>query len=163
MTDFLFFSNFILKFNSMLVTTFYTAWALFLFLLYCCGILEKYQSSIFFILVTVFYFGMIMTYIHPKVIVIPLINRKISNDLLKIYNLIFHVIPLLLFSILYNTRIKSDNLMLAIISLLIYLLLFNPLEVYNYREKNSKKNKLILQILLVIYFLIVGIILIKQN
>ena len=163
MNDFIYFSNFMLKFNSILVTTFYTAWALFILVLYCCGILENYQLSVFFILATVFYFGMVMTYIHPKVIVIPLIKRKISNDLLKIYNLIFHVIPLLLFLILYNTKIKNDNLLLGLVSILVYILLFNPLVVYNYKETNNNINKNIADILLLVYFLIVGIILIKQK
>ena len=141
---------------------FYTTWGLFLLLLYVLGILKYYQSSLFLILLTIFYIGNIITYIFPKIIVIPYIKRTISGKFLKIFNLIFHVIPLVLFLMIYDTRIKSDNLYLAVFSILIYLLCFNPIKVYNYSCNNCKEEK-IANILVLIYIVFIALLIIKQK
>ncbi len=161
MNNFLSFCNSILKMFTFSAFRFYTTWALILFLLYALGILTKYQSSIFIILLNISFVGMVITYIHPREIEIPYIKRKIGNNLLKIYNLCAHILPLVLFLYMYDSKIKSDNLYLAVFSLLIYVLMFNPIEVYNYK-KNSK-NKIIANILFILYLIVIGILIIKQK
>jgi hypothetical protein len=161
MTNFYKFSNLVLKMTSISGLSFYTTWGLFLFSLYITGILTKYQSSIFIILLHLFFGGMMITYIYPQKIVIPYIKRVLAGRILKLYNLVFHVLPLLLFVYMYNPRIKSDNLYLATVSLLIYVVLFNPLEVYNYKENNFRR--VIANIMVIIYLFILSILIIKQK
>lgn len=161
--NFLTFSNLILKMMSYTATSFYTTWGLFLFSLYVIGILTPYQSSIFIILLTLFFGGMLITYVYPREIVIPYINRKIRGTILKYYNVVFHVLPLLVFVYMYNPKIKQDNLYLAIFSLLLYVLLFNPLEIYNYNYKRVSVRKMVANILVVFYILTLCILIIKQK
>jgi|TARA_B110000285_G_C14819743_1_gene465916 hypothetical protein len=156
------FINIILKMGFYSSVSFYTTWGIFLLFLYVLGILKKYQSSIFVILLTIFYIGNIITYVFPRVIVIPYIKRKISGKVLKIFNLIFHVLPLVLFLILYDTRIKQDKLYLAVFSLLIYLVCFNPINVYNYKCKNCKEKK-VANSLVIIYIVIIALLIMKQK
>ena len=85
-----------------------------------------------------------------------------SGRVLKIFNLFFHVFPLLIFLMLYDTRIKSDNLYLAVFSLLIYLLLFNPINIYNYKCKKCVGEK-VSSSLILIYMAIIALIIIKQK
>ena len=106
MNNFLSFCNSILKMFTLSTFSFYTTWGLILFALYAVGILTKYQSSIFVILLNISFVGMIMTYVHPKEIEIPFIRRKIGNNILKIYNLVFHMLPLVLFLLMYDTKIR---------------------------------------------------------
>jgi len=159
--NFLIFSNLLLKMMTYTAVSFYTTWGLFLFALYVMGFLTSYQSSIFIILLNVFFGGMLITYIYPREIVIPYINRKIRGVILKFYNFIFHVLPLAIFVYMYNPKIKQDNLYLAIFSLLLYVLLFNPLEIYNYKEESSRK--IVANILVVFYILMLCILIIKQK
>ena len=105
MESFYKFTNLILKMIFLSSMCFYTTWAIIILMLYILGILKKYQSSVFLILLTIFYVGNIITYVFPRVIVIPYIKRKISGRMLKVFNLIFHVLPLLLFLVLYDTSI----------------------------------------------------------
>ena len=143
MDNIIFFTNFILKILFLGSLCFYTTWGVILFLLYSLGILKNYQSSIFLVLLTVFFGGMIITYYYPKKIVIPFLDKTLSGKLLEIYNLVFHLIPLLLFLKMYDTKVKPDNYILAYLSLLIYLLCFNPIKVYNYNNDNKKKKILL--------------------
>jgi hypothetical protein len=161
MNNFLNFCNIILKIFTMSIFSFYTSWALILFVLYALGILTQYQSSIFVILLNVLFAGMVMTYVYPKEIEVPFIKRKIGNNLLKIYNLIFHVLPFIIFVYMYNPKIKQDNLYIAFFSLLIYVLMFNPLEVYNYKKKSNLK--IFTNCLVVFYIIILGILIITQK
>ena len=66
MDNIIFFTNFILKILFLGSLCFYTTWGVILFLLYSLGILKNYQSSIFLVLLTVFFGGMIITYYYPK-------------------------------------------------------------------------------------------------
>ena len=161
MNNFLRFCNLILKMLMVSAFSFYTTWGLTLFILYALGILSRFQSSIFLILLNIFFVGMVITYVHPREIEIPFIKRKIGNNLLKLYNLGAHVLPLVLFLYMYDTKIKSDNLYLAVFSLLIYVLLVNPIEVYNYKQ--NSKYKIFANVLLIAYLIIVGILIIKQK
>lgn len=155
------FTNILLKFIFVGSMCFYTTWSIILLGLYILGILKKYQSSIFLILLTVFFVGNIITYINPRVIVIPFIRRTISGTVLKLFNFIFHVLPLLIFLIVYDTKIPTDNLYLAVFSLLIYLLIFNPIKIYNYNVK-SREN-IISSSLFILYFAVIFILIIKQK
>tara|TARA_Y100001970_G_C14123955_1_gene797885 strand:- start:820 stop:1314 length:495 start_codon:yes stop_codon:yes gene_type:complete len=161
MSDFLRFCNLVLKMTTFSVFSYYTTWGLILFVLYALGILKEYQSSIFVVLLNTFFGGMLITYVYPREIVIPYIKRKISDTILKLYNFVFHVLPLLVFVYMYDTKIKQDNLYLAVISLLLYVFMFNPLEVYNYRKYG--KDKIIANILVISYFILLGILIINQK
>ena len=150
------FINTSLKMTTYIGVCFYTNWGLVLLILYLSGILKKYQQSILLILLTSFFIGMIMTYYHPKVIEIPYIKRTISGKMLKLFNLVFHVLPFLIFMCFYDTTIKNDNMILAVFSILLYVLLFNPLKIYNYNHKcsNCEKQKIV-NIILVVYILLI--------
>lgn len=156
------FTNLILKMIFMGSVCFYTTWAMLILILYILGILKKYQFSILLILITIFYIGNIITYVFPKKIVIPYVKRTISGNMLKLFNLTFHVFPLLLFLILYDTNIKNDNLHFAFLSLLVYLILFNPIKVYNYTCNACREEK-IANILIIIYIIFVALFLLKQK
>ena len=155
------FTNSILKMLLLGTMCFYTTWALILLLLYLLGILKDYQTSIFLVLITIFYVGNIITYINPRVIEIPFIKRKISGTILKLFNLVFHIFPLIIFLIFYDTKIPHDNLYLAVFSLLTYILLFNPIKIYNYRVKS--KESMLSSLLVVIYFVFILLLIIKQK
>lgn len=162
MKDYLFFTNEMLKmifFGSM---RFFTTWGLLLLLLFIIGFFKNYQASIFLLLLTIFYIGSIITYIFPRVIKVPYINRTISGTMLKIFNLLFHVFPLFIFLLMYDVRIKQDDLFLAFFGLLIYVLIVNPFKVYNYNcNKCFEKN--ISNVLIILYALVIGILIKKQN
>ena len=167
MQSFYNFTNLILKMVFYSSICFYTTWAILLLFLYIIGILKNFQSSIFLILLTIFYIGNIITYIFPKVIVIPYIKRTISGKLLKIFNLIFHILPLVLFLVLYDTRIKSDNLYLSVFILLLYLIFFNPINVYNYKTNNDNINNYndskISNGLIIIYLIFIALIILNKT
>lgn len=164
MESFYNFVNLILKMVFMGTMCFYTTWGLLILSLYSIGLLKKFQSSIFLILLTLFTIGNIITYIHPRVIVIPYIKRTISGKVLKLFNLFFHVIPLVMFLILYDTKVKSDNLYFAVVSLLIYLIFFNPINIYNYncKDKDCLREK-IANILIIVFMLFIGFLIVKQK
>jgi hypothetical protein len=163
MNNFIFFTNFILKVLFLGTLCFYTTWGLLLFVLYSLGILKNYQSSIFLILSTIFFGGMIITYYYPKKIVIPFLGKTISGRVLKIYNLVFHLIPMLFFVKMYDTKVKPDNFILAYTCLLMYLLCFNPIKVYNYDNDDNKYKKNIVSCLVISYLILVTILIIYQK
>ena len=162
MDSFYKFTNLVLKMIFLGSTCFYTTWALLILILYILGFLKNFQSSILLILLTIFYVGSILTYVFPRVIVIPYIRRKISGRVLKIFNLFFHVLPLVLFLMLYDTSIKSDNLYFALISLLVYLIFFNPFKVYNF-DCNECKSEKVATGMILLYIIIVALMIIKQK
>lgn len=162
MDSFYNFTNIILKMTFLGTMCFYTTWTILILLLYILGILKNLQSSVLLILLSVFYVGNILTYIFPRVIVIPYIKRKMSGKMLKIFNLIFHVLPLVFFLILYDTRIKSDNLYFAVFSLLAYLIFFNPFRVYNYNREDCKSQK-IATVMILFYIIFVALMIVKQK
>ena len=162
MKDYLFFTNEMLKmvfFGSM---RFFTTWGLLLLILFIIGFLRNYQASIFLLLLTIFYIGSIITYVFPRVIKIPYINRTLSGKLLKIFNLIFHVLPLFIFLLMYDVRIKQDNLFLALFGLLIYVLIINPIKFYNYKCNNCKERN-ISNLLIILYAILICILIKKQK
>lgn len=163
MNNFIFFTNFILKVLFLGTLCFYTTWGLILFMLYSLGILKNYQSSIFVVLLTIFFGGMVITYYYPKKIIIPFLDKTLSGKLLKMYNLVFHLIPLLLFLKMYDTKVKPDNFILAYVILLIYLLCFNPIKVYNYNNEDNSKKKNTVNCLAVGYLILVTILIIYQK
>jgi len=162
MESFYNFTNLVLKMIFLGSMCFYTTWALLILILYILGFFKNFQSSILLILLTIFYVGSIITYVFPRVIIIPYIRRKISGRVLKIFNLFFHVLPLVLFLILYDTSIKSDNLYFAVISLLVYLIFFNPFKVYNFDCNDCKSEKVATGMIL-LYIIIVALMIIKQK
>lgn len=164
MESFYNFVNLFLKMIFMGTICFYTTWGLLILALYSFGLLKNFQSSIFLILLTLFTIGNIITYIHPRVIVIPYIKRTISGKVLKLFNLFFHVLPLVMFLIFYDTKVKSDNLYLAVVSLLIYLICFNPISVYNYNcDGNDCLREKIANILILIFMVFIGFLIVKQK
>lgn len=129
--NFLNFVNLSMKMSIIGALRYYTIWSVILQFLYYIGILQNYQESLFFIVLIVSVIGFIMTYIHPRYIIVPYLNKKISGRLYKIFDLIFHQVPLLIFVYLYDTKKKKDNLLLLLWSVLLYIILFNPLKIYS--------------------------------
>ena len=162
MESFYKFTNLVLKMLFLGSACFYTTWSLLFLILYILGIFKNFQSSILLILLTIFYVGCILTYVFPRVIVIPYIRRKISGRILKIFNLFFHVLPLVLFLILYDTSIKPDNLYFAVISLLVYLIFFNPFKVYNF-DCNECKSEKVATGMILLYIIIIALMILKQK
>ena len=110
--------------------SFLTIWCIFFQILYYIGILKKFQFSIFLLTLIVSIIGFFITYIHPNKFVIPIINFEIKGIYTKILDLIFHHIPLVILSIVYNKNIPKDNTYFLWIILMFYLLLNNPFNNY---------------------------------
>lgn len=108
---------------------FFTFWGLFLQILYYCGFIDKYEYSLFFILLVISLGGFFITYINPKKLFIPYFNITIKNNYLKFSDLILHQIPLLIFLLIAKFKTK-DNLILAFTTIILYLLIFNPYYIY---------------------------------
>ena len=90
---------------------FFTLWGFLISGLFYTGFLTKYQESILLILITISFFGLIITYVNPKKIVIPYFNIILKGKLLQVLDILGHHIPLIIFLIKYNTKIKPDNLL----------------------------------------------------
>ena len=89
MESFYKFTNLVLKMIFFGSICFYTTWAILILILYLLGILKEFQSSILLILLSIFYVGNIITYVFPRVIVIPYIKRTISGRMLKLFPFTF--------------------------------------------------------------------------
>ena len=140
--NFLNFVNLSMKMSLNGAFRYYTIWSIAIQFLYYIGILQDFQESIFYIVLLVAIIGFIMTYIHPRYVMVPYINKKIRGRLYKILDLIFHQLPLLIFVYFYNTKKKKDNLMLLLCSVLIYIILFNPLKIYSIEcKKNPPEHR----------------------
>ena len=129
-SNFLKFVNLWLKISFTLSITYFTSWVFFIHILYHLGILKMFQYSLLILSIIVSILGLLITYIHPKKIYIPIIDRNINNKELILYDFIFHQLPLIVLLLVYNVNIKNDNTVFAISLIVIYLLLFNPIEIY---------------------------------
>ena len=129
-SNFLKFVNLWLKISFTLSITYFTSWVFFIHILYHLGILKMFQYSLLILSIIVSILGLLITYIHPKKIYIPIIDRNINNKELILYDFIFHQLPLIVLLLFYNVNIKNDNTIFAISLIVIYLLLFNPIEIY---------------------------------
>ena len=129
--NFLDFVNLSMKMTINGALRYYTIWSVVIQFLYYIGILKDFQESVFYIVLLVAIIGFTMVYIHPRYVMIPYLNKKISGRLYKIFDLIFHQLPLLIFVYLYDTQKKKDNLIFLLLSILLYVILFNPVKVYN--------------------------------
>ena len=140
--NFLDFVNLSMKMTINGALRYYTIWSVVIQFLYYIGILKDFQESVFYIVLLVAIIGFTMVYIHPRYVMIPYLNKKISGRLYKIFDLIFHQLPLLIFVYLYDTQKKKDNLIFLLLSILLYVILFNPVKVYNIecQQKPPKKK-----------------------
>ena len=129
-TNFLKFINLWLKISFTLSISYFTSWVFFIHILYHLGIFKMFQYSLLILSILVSIMGIFITYIHPKKIYIPIIDKHINNKELIIYDFIFHQLPLILLLIVYDVNIKNDNTIFAVSLIVIYALLFNPIEIY---------------------------------
>ena len=132
MVEFFEFVNSSLKIVFWLSVPYLTAWVLFLQCLYYLDVLKMFQSSILLLTIIVSIFGFIMAHIYPKKIYFPILDITLSKTPLKLHDLIFHQIPLLIFIFMYDSKIKNDNLIFGLSVLVIYMLLFDPFKVYSF-------------------------------
>ena len=154
--NFLNFVNLWMKMSIIGALRYYTIWSVILQFLYYIGILQNYQESILYIVLIVAIIGFIMTYIHPRYIMVPYLNKRISGRLYKILDLMFHQLPLLIFVYFYNTKKKKDNLMLLLCSILVYIILFNPLKIYSIEcKKNPPEHRCFLGNILISILVII--------
>ena len=77
-----------------------------------------------------------MAHIYPKKIYFPVLDITLSKTPLKLHDLIFHQIPLIIFIFMYDSKIKNDNLIFGLSVLVIYMLLFDPFKVYSFVKNN---------------------------
>ena len=126
----------IIKTLFLMLFRFFTIWGLFILLLYYLGPLKKFQYSILYILITISLGAIYIVYINPKRLTIPYLNYHIQGRLLRIVDILFHHLPLLLFLVTYDNTIKKDNLLFYLIIVSSYLLIFNPFYSYNLNLRN---------------------------
>lgn len=138
-----------------------TFWCLVIQALYYLGPLRKFQDSVLILTILVSIGGFIITYIHPKYTKVILKKRgedyelRLSGTVLKLIDLAFHHLPLILLLCLYNPKIKSDNLLLLFSVLLVYFAIADPINVYNFDCK-EKYGKCICSLLLLLNILLIG-------
>lgn len=122
---------------------FFTLWGIILQTLFYLGFLKKFQESMLYIVLLVSIGGFVIVYINPKYILIPYFNIKIKGRLLRIADVIFHHLPLILFLWLYDSSIKADNLYFLFIVLIFYIILINPFMTYRFKciKNMGFKNK----------------------
>ena len=126
----------IIKTLFLMLFRFFTIWGLFILLLYYLGPLKKFQYSILYILITISLGAIYLVYINPKRLTIPYLNYHIQGRLLRIVDILFHHLPLLLFLVTYDKTIKRDNLLFYLIIVSSYLLIINPFYSYNLNLRN---------------------------
>lgn len=139
--DLLDFTNYIFKKSYNLTFVYFTIWGLILQLLYYIGVLKRYQESVLLVSLTVSFMGLILTYIYPEKLKLVAFDYVVSKNMFQVVDLIFHQIPLIIFLISYDTRIKPDNLIFGAIILLIYVLLNNPYDIYSFKCACAHKPK----------------------
>ena len=120
------------------IVKYFTIWNLSLIGLYYLGILKNFQFSILLTTLLVSIVGFILVYIHPKYIYIYGLGINLKGKWLKITDLLFHHLPLLLFVLTYDNNIPKDNMYLFVILVIIYLCINNPFKIYNFLL--NKKN-----------------------
>lgn len=118
---------------------FFTLWGFVISGLYYTGIISKYQQSVLFILIMISFFGLIITYVNPKKIVIPYFNIVLKGKLLQVLDILGHHLPLIVFLLKYNSKIKPDNLLFFAVITITYLLFINPFRTYCFKclQNNS--------------------------
>ena len=134
------FSNYVFKKSYKLSFVYFTFWGLIIQGLYYIGVLKKYQESVLLVTVTVAFIGLVLTYIYPERLKLLAFDYVISKNTFQIVDLIFHQLPLIIFLISYDTKIKPDNLVFGATVLLVYVLINNPYTVYNYKCACAHKH-----------------------
>jgi len=124
--------------------SYFTIWVLFLQLLYHTDILINYQASILILASIVSISGLIITYYYPRHIYIPYLDIDLTENNVRLVDLIFHHIPLAILIMRLKKRIPNDNLLLALFTILVYLLLFKPRKVYNMNCHDCKNEKIVI-------------------
>ena len=115
------------------IFNFFTIWGLIIQLLLFHTYFRKFQFSILILLIIISMAGLVLTYIHPKKYVIPVINFEIKNKkYVRFFKVVGHHIPLMYFIYNYNKAIPKDNLLFLFITLFIYLLINNPFKIYRF-------------------------------
>jgi hypothetical protein len=135
------FINYSLKRVWNLSAIYYTIWGLVLQIFYYLGVLKGFQESILLVVLTVSFVGLVITYIYPRNIKLRDFDITLTGYNLRLFDLVFHQLPLLIFLLAYDNKIKPDNLILAIGSILVYCILFNPFEVYNMKCRCIRDKK----------------------
>lgn len=123
--------NNILKILFLLPLRYFTSWILMFHILYHLNIFKKYQYSLLVLSLLVSSIGGFITYVYPKKLNILYLDISIEGTGLKIFDLIFHHLPLILLLYRYNSHITKDNLIVALIIIIVYLLINDPFKVYN--------------------------------
>lgn len=135
------FINYFFKKAYKITFVYFTFWALFLQFLYYIGVLRSYQESVLLVTLSVSFVGIVLTYIYPERLKLMFIDFVISKNTFQLVDLVFHQLPLLIFLIAYDTKIKADNLVLGVVLLLIYVILNNPYNVYSFKCACAHKTK----------------------
>ena len=129
--------NNILKILFLIPLRYFTAWVLFLHILYHLNIFRKYQYSLLVLSLLVSSIGGFITYVYPKKIDILYLDISIEGISLKLFDLVFHHFPLILLLYRYNSNINKDNMIVALIIIIVYLLINDPFKVYNIKLKTT--------------------------
>ena len=112
------------------VLRFFTFWVLIIFTFYYLGPLRKFQTSILYLLILTSLGSLYLTYVNPKKTVVPYFKYEIKGNLLRLIDILFHHLPLLIFLITYDNTIKKDNGIFFLVIISIYLLILNPFKAY---------------------------------
>ena len=123
--------NNILKMLFLLPLRYFTAWILFLHILFHFNIFIEYQYSLLMLSLLVSVIGGYITYIYPKKLDIMYLDISIEGVSLKIFDLIFHHLPLFILLYRFNSNIRKDNLIIALVIIIVYLSINDPFKVYN--------------------------------
>ena len=111
--------------------------------LYYIGVLKNFQESVLVIVISVSVIGAILTYIYPRRIVTKHFKVEFTNTKLQVLDLFTHQLPLIVFLLVYDPKIKPDNLLFAATVLLTYVVIYNPVNVYNFKcDKSLPYNNL---------------------
>ncbi len=127
--DFLKFVNINLKVLFKITTQYLTSWVLILHILYHLNLLRRFQYSLLLLSVLISLIGFYITYIYPKKLLFN--NIPIEGNVLRLFDLLFHHLPLILLIIRYNRKIKNDNLIFALCVIILYLVFNDPIKMYN--------------------------------
>ena len=122
---------------------YFTYWGLIIQGLYYIGVLKNFQESVLVIVISVSVIGAILTYIYPRRIVTKHFKVEFTNTKLQLLDLFTHQLPLIVFLLVYDPKIKPDNLLFAATVLLTYVGIYNPVNVYNFKcDKSLPYNNL---------------------
>jgi len=123
------------KINIKIIPMFFTHWVIILNILLYLGFIQDFQFSIFIITCLISIFGLIITYITPKLIYIPYLKLKIKHTFLRVIDLVIHHLPLVILIYNYDHTIPKDKGIFALIVLCMYLVIYNPFKIYKFLEK----------------------------